>query len=73
MSTPEFHTWTLKQLAQGLENGDFTSVEVVSALLERIDAHDANLNAFITITADEALKAAEKADAQTGQRRKRGP
>ena len=62
MSTAEFHTRTLMQLAQGLANGDFTSVEVVQALLERIDAHDAELNALITVTADEALKAAERAD-----------
>ena len=64
MSTTEFHTRTLMQLAQGLENGDFTSVEVVRALLERIEARDAELNAFITVTADEALRAAERADAQ---------
>ena len=60
MSTTEFHTRTLMQLAQGLENGDFTSVEVVRALLERIEARDAELNAFITVTADEALRAAER-------------
>jgi aspartyl-tRNA(Asn)/glutamyl-tRNA(Gln) amidotransferase subunit A len=63
MSNIEFHTRTLAQLAQGLENGDFTSVEIVRALLERIDAHDSQLNALITVTADEALKAAERADA----------
>ncbi len=63
MSNTGFHTQTLAQLAQGLENGDFTSVEIVQALLERIAAHDSELNAFITITADEALEAAERADA----------
>ena len=67
MSTPAFHTWTLKQLAQGLENGDFTSVEIVRALLERIEARDGELNTCVTVTADAALKSAEQADARRGK------
>ena len=59
----DFHTQTLAELSRGLENGDFTSVELTEALLERIAAHNDKLNAFITITADEALAAAARADA----------
>ena len=67
MSATEFHTWTLTQLAQGLASGDFTSVELVRALLERIEARNADLNALITVTADEALDAAGCADARRGK------
>ena len=63
MSSSGFHMQGLTQLAKGLENGDFTAVELVSALLDRIRAHDGELNAFITVTADEALAAAKQADA----------
>ena len=62
MSTAELHTRTLAQLAKGLENGDFSSVELVRALLERIEAHDGELNAFVTVTADAALRAAQRCD-----------
>ena len=67
MSTSEFYTWTLTQLARGLENGEFTSVEVVRALLERIEARNAELNAFITVTAEAALESAKQADALRGK------
>jgi aspartyl-tRNA(Asn)/glutamyl-tRNA(Gln) amidotransferase subunit A len=57
------HTQTLTELAAGLAEGDFTSVEVTQTLLDRIAAHNDKLNAFITVTADEALSAAARADA----------
>lgn len=58
----EMHAQTLTELAAGLEKGDFTSVELTQALLDRIAAHNDKLNAFITVTADEALAAATRAD-----------
>ena len=68
MSGTDFHTQTLAQLASGLESGEFNSVELVRALLDRIEAHDKELNAFITVTADAALQAAERSD----ERRRKG-
>ncbi len=59
----DFHAQTLTELKHGLDNGDFTSVEVTEALLARIAEHDAKLNAMLTVTADEALAAAARADA----------
>jgi aspartyl-tRNA(Asn)/glutamyl-tRNA(Gln) amidotransferase subunit A len=59
----DFHTQTLAELSRGLENGDFTSLQLTEALLQRISAHNEKLNAFVTITADEALAAAVRADA----------
>ena len=57
------HEKTVSELAVGLEAGDFSSVEVTEALLERIQASDEKLNALITVTGEQALAAAEKADA----------
>ncbi len=57
------HTQTLTELAVGLENGDFSSVELTQALLDRIAEHNDKLNAFVTITAERALATAARADA----------
>ena len=57
------HTHTLSELSAGLERGDFTSVQLIESLLQRIAAHNDKLNAFVTITGDAALAAAERADA----------
>ena len=54
---------TAGELVAGFEAGDFTSVEVTAALLDRIAASDDRLNALVTVTADQAMAAAEKADA----------
>lgn len=59
----ELHSQTLTELAIGLESGDFTSVELTQALLDRVAEHNDKLNAFVTITADEALATAARADA----------
>jgi aspartyl-tRNA(Asn)/glutamyl-tRNA(Gln) amidotransferase subunit A len=56
------HTKTMAEMAAGLENGEFTSVELTQSMLDRIAAHDDKLNALLTVTVEEALKAAAKAD-----------
>jgi len=52
----------MTELEAGLDAGEFSSVELTRALLERIGELDATLNTFVTVTADEALAAAERAD-----------
>ena len=49
------HTQTMTELLAGLEAGEFSSVELTQALLERIGEHDEKLNALITVTSDSAL------------------
>lgn len=49
-----------------------SSEEVVRALLERIEALNPTLNAFITVTADSALHAARAADRAAARRRPLG-
>ena len=54
---------TVAALARGLAAGQFSSVELTRHYLERIAAAQPELNAFITVTGESALKAAAEADA----------
>jgi aspartyl-tRNA(Asn)/glutamyl-tRNA(Gln) amidotransferase subunit A len=56
------HVRTLTQLADGLRRKSFSSVELVSALLARIEKSQPLLNAFISVTGAAALEAARAAD-----------
>lgn len=54
--------YTLKQIQQGLQQGDFSSVEITTEYLDAIDASQAALNSFITVTREQALQQATAAD-----------
>jgi len=58
----DLHALTLTQIAAGLKAGDFSAHDLTEALLGRITAFAEPLNAFITITAEQALAAAKQAD-----------
>lgn len=49
-------------MREGLLKRDFTSRELITEHLERIEATNPRLNSFITVTADAALKQADAAD-----------
>ncbi|MFI4879134.1 MAG: Asp-tRNA(Asn)/Glu-tRNA(Gln) amidotransferase subunit GatA [Steroidobacterales bacterium] len=53
---------TLTQLAAGLKARKFSSVELVTALLARVERAQGSLNAFISVTREQALAAAAAAD-----------
>jgi aspartyl-tRNA(Asn)/glutamyl-tRNA(Gln) amidotransferase subunit A len=53
---------TLAQLVAGLRAKEFSSVELTRLYLDRIEASQTSLNAFITVTREQALAAAEAAD-----------
>ncbi|HVY81054.1 MAG TPA: Asp-tRNA(Asn)/Glu-tRNA(Gln) amidotransferase subunit GatA [Steroidobacteraceae bacterium] len=53
---------TVAQLAAGLRAKEFSSVELAKLYLDRIEASQPALNAFITVTREEALAAAAEAD-----------
>jgi aspartyl-tRNA(Asn)/glutamyl-tRNA(Gln) amidotransferase subunit A len=54
------HTKTIAQLAQGLKDKEFSSVELAQHYLKRIQQSD--LNAFITVTDELAMAQAQVAD-----------
>ncbi len=49
-------------LARSLARKDFTSVELTSAYLDRINRHNPDLNAYVTVTGEQALAQAAAAD-----------
>jgi len=55
------HNKSLRELALGLKNSDFSSVELTQYFLNRLDANK-DINAFITIDSDTSLKQATEAD-----------
>jgi aspartyl-tRNA(Asn)/glutamyl-tRNA(Gln) amidotransferase subunit A len=66
-------TLTLKQASELLQRRDVSSLELTEACLARIERHDRAINAFITITREQALAAARAADTEIGRGRRRGP
>ena len=64
---------TVAQLAKHLRGRDVSPVEVAQAFIERIDALEPRLNAFITKMPDQALAAARQAEQEIGQGNYRGP
>lgn len=56
------HKYTIAQLVKGLQNKDFSSIELTQHYLERIARLDGAYNAYITVTGDIALQQAAAAD-----------
>lgn len=53
---------TIKQAHEGLKKKEFTSVELTKACLAQTNKRNFEINAFITISEEEAIEAAKKAD-----------
>jgi aspartyl-tRNA(Asn)/glutamyl-tRNA(Gln) amidotransferase subunit A len=58
----ELYDLTIHELHEKLKKKEVSSVEATTACLDRIAATDERVNAFITVTRDEALAAAAAAD-----------
>nr|WP_237392697.1 Asp-tRNA(Asn)/Glu-tRNA(Gln) amidotransferase subunit GatA [Steroidobacter denitrificans] len=58
----ELHHLSLAELGEGLRARRFSSIELARHFLDRIERLNPTLNAFITVTAETALAAAEQAD-----------
>lgn len=58
----KYELLTLSELRQKLDDKEVSSVELTKYFLERVKAQNPELNAFITITEDEALVQAQEAD-----------
>jgi aspartyl-tRNA(Asn)/glutamyl-tRNA(Gln) amidotransferase subunit A len=55
-------TLTIHEANEGLKKGDFSSVEITKAYLDRISKIDGDIHAFLKVTGDIALEQANKAD-----------
>jgi len=66
-------TLTLKQASERLRRKEASSVELTEACLARIDRHDKAINAFITVTREQALSTAREMDAELKRGMRRGP
>src|SRR5579884_1808624 len=68
--------WTflsLADLSELIRTRKISPVELTRAMLERIDRLNSNLNAYITVTADLAMKTAQQAESEIQHNRWRGP
>ena len=64
---------TIREAAEALRQRRFSAVELTSAALGRIERSNPTLQAFITVTAEQALQQARQADAELAAGRDRGP
>ena len=64
---------TITAAAEMMRRGKISPVELAEATLERIDALQPRLHAFVTVTADYALDRARRAERELRERRDRGP
>jgi aspartyl-tRNA(Asn)/glutamyl-tRNA(Gln) amidotransferase subunit A len=65
----QLHTLTLAQAHEMLKAKEISSVELTQAVLDRIEAVEDKIGAFITVTREEALAAAINADQAIAQGR----
>jgi Asp-tRNA(Asn)/Glu-tRNA(Gln) amidotransferase A subunit family amidase len=67
------HTLTVTEAAARIRDGQLSAVQLVEALVGRIDAVDPQVQAWVTVDRDEALAAARQRDADARASRFRGP
>jgi aspartyl-tRNA(Asn)/glutamyl-tRNA(Gln) amidotransferase subunit A len=69
----EFAYWTIAEAAAQLRRGKVSPVELTRSALLRIEKLNPQLNAFITITAEQALEDARAAEREIRRKKHRGP
>ena len=73
MSEIPFHFKTITEVSELIRGKHVSPVEVTAAILDRIDQLDSRLKSYATVTADHAIMAAQKAEAEITSGRYRGP
>ena len=58
----ELHQLSLRQAREMLERREISSLELTRAMLERLEATDDKVHAYLTVTAEKALEQAQAAD-----------
>jgi aspartyl-tRNA(Asn)/glutamyl-tRNA(Gln) amidotransferase subunit A len=64
------YTLTAHEAARLLREGEISSLELTSALLDRIERVDQNIHAYLTVTRDQALASARAADEEIAAARR---
>jgi aspartyl-tRNA(Asn)/glutamyl-tRNA(Gln) amidotransferase subunit A len=67
------HELSITEAARQIERRTLSPVELVQSALDRIDQVEDRLNAFVVVTADQALEAARQAEKEIGDGGYRGP
>jgi len=73
MSTHDLTYAEITEVAPRLASGELSPVELTRACLDRIDALDPQINAFITVLGDSALDEARQAEREIQSGQYRGP
>ncbi|HJQ62276.1 MAG TPA: amidase family protein, partial [Burkholderiales bacterium] len=71
--TDEIHYLSVAQAGALIRKRKLSPVELTTAYLERIETFDPQLNAFITVTPELALKQARRAEREIVKGNYRGP
>ena len=73
MALNEVCYWTISEAAAAIRRKESSPVELVDALLQRIEATDGKLHSFITLTDDPARQQARQAEQELRSGTDRGP
>jgi aspartyl-tRNA(Asn)/glutamyl-tRNA(Gln) amidotransferase subunit A len=60
MDRSSLYKLTVVEALEGLKSGDFTITDLVTSCLDRIEKHDGEIKAFITVTKELALERAKR-------------
>jgi aspartyl-tRNA(Asn)/glutamyl-tRNA(Gln) amidotransferase subunit A len=71
--TADLHELPIAELSRLIASRELSPVELVDALIRRVEQHDAQTRAFITPTFDLARRQARQAEAEIAAGRSRGP
>jgi aspartyl-tRNA(Asn)/glutamyl-tRNA(Gln) amidotransferase subunit A len=72
-TSQDLGTLTLKQASDLIRRREVSPVELTEACLKRIEAYNPSVNAFITITREQALASSRELEAELRKGRWRGP
>ncbi len=73
MSDTPLYYKTITEVAELLSSKKLSPVELTTIMLERIEQHDGRLKSYATVTAEQAMTAAQKAEQEISAGNYRGP
>ena len=73
LPSSDLHWLSVAKMAEAIAAKELSPVELMQALLARVEKLDPRLNAFIKVDGDQALAAAQAAETEIMDGRRRGP